>query len=161
MSTICSYCTTAPCNHYLISTRRQQPCAAGCDHSHCGLMQNVYKPRETFAVLSLRTTTRKHPSASGYGRARWSSTTYYCGGSKKCYWSSRVQEAGGNVRELWKTVSHLLVPQTAPHDNFSAQQFSDGGQLHADFISVFPDTAALLFACHHVCYCPFTWPIPE
>jgi len=50
------------------------------------------------------------------------------------------------VRELWKTVSHLLVPQTAPHDNFSAQQFSDGGQLHADFISVFPDTAALLFA---------------
>ena len=67
---------------YLISTRRQQPCAAACDHSHCGLMQNVYKPRETSAVLSLRTTTRKRSSATGYGGARWSSTTYYCGGSK-------------------------------------------------------------------------------
>jgi len=78
------YCTTAPCNHYLISTRRQQPCEAGCDHSHCGLMQNVYKPRETSAVLSLRTTTLKRLSATatGYGGERWSSTTYYCGGSK-------------------------------------------------------------------------------
>jgi len=43
---------------------------------------------------------------------------------QECYWSSRVREAGGNARELWKTVSHLLVPQTAPPDNFSAQQFS-------------------------------------
>ena len=80
------------------------------------------------------------------------------------------------MRELWKTVSYLPVPQTAPPDNFSAQQFSAmtkdkvdaigysvkyGGQLRADFISVVPDTAALLFACHHVCYCPFTWSIPE
>ena len=74
--------TATPCNHYLISTRHQQLCAAECDHSHCGLMQNVYKPRETSAVLSLRTTTRKHSSATGYGAARWCSTTYYCGGSK-------------------------------------------------------------------------------
>ena len=28
------------------------------------------------------------------------------------------------MRELWKTVSNLLVPQTAPPDNFLAQQFS-------------------------------------
>jgi len=40
------------------------------------------KPRETSVVLSLRTTTRKRSSATGYGGARWSSTTYYCGGSK-------------------------------------------------------------------------------
>ena len=27
-----------------------------------------------------------------------------------CYWNSRVREADGNVKELWKTISDLLVP---------------------------------------------------
>jgi len=33
---------------------------------------------------------------------------------QESYWSSRVREAGGNAKELWKAVSCLMVPQAAP-----------------------------------------------
>ena len=97
--------TATPCNHYLISTRHQQLCAAECDHSHCGLMQNVYKPRETSAVLSLRTTTRKHSSATGYGAARRCSTTYYCGGSK----SATGVAVYGKLVGMWENYGRLSL----------------------------------------------------
>ena len=39
---------------------------------------------------------------------------------QESYWNGRVRETGGNAKELWKTVSDLLVPRASPPDNFTA-----------------------------------------
>ena len=39
-------------------------------------------------------------------------------------WSSRVREADGNPRNLWKTLSNLLTPAAQPVHHFTAQDFS-------------------------------------
>jgi len=67
----------------------------------------------------------------------------------------------GNVRELWKTVSNLLVPQTAPTDNFSAQQFSAIFKDKVDAIQSSMVGSSMLTSSHSCptllhCYSPIT-----
>jgi len=43
---------------------------------------------------------------------------------QQSFWGSRVREADGNPRKLWKTLSNLLTPAAQPVHHFTAQDFS-------------------------------------
>jgi len=80
-------------------------------------------PHQVWNCDEMGVTTEHHIKSGTVTRWEWQQSTT----SSLELWrdgSDNRASACGNVRELWKTVSHLLVPQTAPPDNFSAQQFS-------------------------------------